>query len=132
MVSVRNYLLVVKFISSEFSQRAVPWYPLQRMAWLQCVVSASKSASRDDTVESGLSSADDVTALLTDWRLTARVSSDKLVYSHIVGQAVPFLSQCCEWKDCPAVVTEPSGDAASYGSDYEGSEGDYDDSEGDY
>ena len=39
-------------------------------------------------------------ALLTDRRLV-RVSDKKLVYSHIVGKATMFLSDCCEESDCP-------------------------------
>ena len=43
---------------------------------------------------------DDVTLLLTDRRLV-RVSDKKLVYSHIVGKAAGFLSDCCTDEACP-------------------------------
>ena len=46
-------------------------------------------------------SAEQLTALLTDRRLV-RVSDKKLVYSHIVGKATSFLSDCCDAVTCPA------------------------------
>ena len=42
---------------------------------------------------------DELCALLTDYRLV-RVSDKKLVYSHIVGKAAGFLSNCCDNWNC--------------------------------
>ncbi len=47
-----------------------------------------------------------VRALLTDRRLV-RVSDKKLVYSHIVGKAAGFLSDCCEGPVCERDAAGP-------------------------
>ena len=53
-----------------------------------------------------------VKALLTDRRLV-RVSASKLVYSHIVGKVAYFLSDCCEWGECPRAQPDIIAPAAA-------------------
>lgn len=48
---------------------------------------------------------DELRILLTDRRLV-RVSDKKLVYSHIVGKAASFLSECCDWEKCPRMQSD--------------------------
>ena len=109
-------LVSLRFLRHAQSGRDFRWN--RRMPWLSAIVSTSSQASTASATiaaaavapgskksskarrVTGSSDTADLLALLTDRRLV-RVSAKKLVYSHIVGMAAGFLSECCEWSECP-------------------------------